>query len=493
MSDLLVTFACAGAIILLVAGAEVMRRALAVPGRITRLAVHLGGGTLVALAPLLFTARTWPAILAGLAGLILAGCTRRGWLPSLHAARPGSWGTTWFAVAALILYLAAWERPALVTIPLLVMAFADAAGVIVGEKRRQVLPLPEGFGGKSWDGSVAVFALTGLTVSLGWEAFGLGSAAAGYLVGLICAPVGAVVEALSRRGSDNLTLPLAVAFTLLLITDAAAEPLILLLTEAAALLLAAGALRWRALSPDGAAGAFLLATWLFGGGGWLWTLPLLVFFVLSSLLSQSLESVREPRPALEQKGARRDLAQVAANGGVALFIFALSAAGLPLRFAWPAFLGAVAAATADTWATELGTTFKPDARLVTTWRRVPAGTSGGVTLPGTLAAVGGAAVIGVAGFVPLPVGGMAPFALFLAATAGGVVGMFVDSLLGASYQGRWRCGVCGRITERRTHCGEPVRELRSGWGWLDNDVVNALAGLGGAGAAVLFGLLFRSL
>jgi len=484
VSDPLITLMCGAFIVLLVAGAELGRRWLEIPGRLTRLTVHVGSGALVALAPLIFSARWWPVGLAAAALVCLTVCRWQGWLPAIHAARPDSYGTSWFALATLILYLTAWSTPWLVTIPLLVMAFADAAGVILGE-RRYVLPLPEGFSGKSWDGSLAVFAVTGLTVTLGWEAFGRGSITEGLLIGLACASVGAVTEALSRRGTDNLTLPLAVAFTLLLIDGVPGQPGLILLVEGAAVLFALAAVKLRALRHDGAAGAFLIAVWLFSGGGWPWVTPLLTFFVLSSFLTLMTERIRTERPALEQKGGRRDLVQVGANGGVALLLFVLDRLGLPLYLSWPAFLGAVATAAADTWATEIGTTLRAEARLVTDFSRVPAGTSGGVTLNGTIAGALGSAVIAGVGVVLSTASDGGGLQLFAAAAVGGVVGMFADSLMGALWQGRWRCRVCGKITERREHCGKAVGERVAGLSWLDNDGVNAVAGLCGAVTAAL--------
>src|SRR5207244_11128023 len=98
--------------------------------------------------------------------------------------------------------------------------------------------------------------------------------------------------------------------------------------------------------------------------------------------------------------------------------------------------GGIAASTADTWAREIGLCSKAPPRLITarvllTRAEVRPGTSGGVTWLGTIAACVGAAVI--AGF------SMAwletqPAAIWLA----GLMGMMVDSILGATVEGRVR-------------------------------------------------------
>lgn len=169
-----------------------------------------------------------------------------------------------------------------------------------------------------------------------------------------------------------------------------------------------------------------------------------------------------------------------ANGG----LFA-AAALLSLLFPsplWPAAgAGALAAATADTWATEIGTLADRPPRSILSGDVVPPGTSGGVTLPGTLASVAGALFIAL---LALALGWGAQAAL--GALAGGVAGSTADSFLGATLQARRWCDRCDKGTERDLHaCGEPTR-LVGGVAWLGNDAVNALCALSGAlSAAVL--------
>jgi len=157
---------------------------------------------------------------------------------------------------------------------------------------------------------------------------------------------------------------------------------------------------------------------------------LLAFFVLSTLLSR--------------RGTARNERQVVANGGIA----ALAA----LAGNWTWFAGALAAATADTWATEIGSHSRTLPRLITDGSRVPAGTDGGITLLGTAGAIAGAWFI--AGLSSL----LGQRSL-VAIAAAGVAGMTIDSLLGATVQGKVR--------------------------WMDNDAVNLAATLTGAACAGL--------
>lgn len=250
-----------------------------------------------------------------------------------------------------------------------------------------------------------------------------------------------------------------------------------------AALIATAARRTRSLSASGAAAAAVVGT-LAVAAGWAWGALLILYFAFSTLLSHLGRDVKERRTAgVVVKGGERDAAQVLANGG----LFAAAALVTLVRpdVRW-IVLGAasLAASAADTWATEIGTLYGGEPRSVLApWRRVPAGTSGGVSLIGTVGAVAGALVI--AGIV-LALG----WTWFVGQRVfiGGLVGTLADSLLGATIQGRRWCDRCDRSTERLVHdCGTSTRTA-GGLAWLDNDLVNFLSNaVGGIVAALLPG------
>lgn len=248
-----------------------------------------------------------------------------------------------------------------------------------------------------------------------------------------------------------------------------------------------------ALSASGVLGAVLVGTAVFGFGGPAWGAVLVVFFASSSALSRYRQAQKESLAEKFSKGAQRDLWQALANGGLGALI-AMIYALHPAPWLWPAFLGAMAGVNADTWATELGVLAPTPPRLITTGRPVEVGTSGGVSLRGSAAALAGAALIGALGAAyALGVDRAAGSALALlyAVTLGGLLASLFDSLLGASVQRIYYCDHCRKETERRLHrCGNITRPLR-GWGWLDNDWVNFLSsGVGAIAATGLWGTLF---
>ena len=130
-----------------------------------------------------------------------------------------------------------------------------------------------------------------------------------------------------------------------------------------------------------------------------------------------------------------------ANGGFATLCITLGR-----RRGGGGFLGALSAAGADTWATELGMLARRSPRLITTLRPVVAGTSGGITPEGLLASLAGATSVGAAwsllggGSRGVPV-----------AVVAGMCGSLVDSLLGATLQALYRCPACGALIEEPLH------------------------------------------
>ncbi|MDQ3515827.1 MAG: DUF92 domain-containing protein [Gemmatimonadota bacterium] len=239
------------------------------------------------------------------------------------------------------------------------------------------------------------------------------------------------------------------------------------------------AARARLLSGSGGAAAAIIGA-VAVAAGWSWGIILVVFFALTSALS-TLGTTRkhELTRSVLAKSGNRDAVQVLSNGGV----FAFAAAGslvAPSDFWLAAGAGAIAAAAADSWATEIGVAFGGEPRSISSGTPLPRGISGGVTAAGTLGGAAGAAVM--AGTV-LIIGWSVPVAI--AAAFAGVLGMIIDSILGATLQVRRICSTCGTGTEQSVHtCGSST-QIFHGVRWMENDMVNTLATLSGAVVAVI--------
>ena len=209
--------------------------------------------------------------------------------------------------------------------------------------------------------------------------------------------------------------------------------------------LTARVLRW--LTTDGAVAAVIVGALVYASGGWAHG-GLLVLFVATSSVLTRWQAARKPHP---EHTAGRNAAQVLANGAVATV---LSVSGTVHQAPWVdiAFAGAIAASTADTWATEIGLLAASPPRLLTTGQISPRGQSGAITWLGTLAgSVGAAGTAAVASlWIHTPL-----FPVW----AAGIAAMLIDSLLGATVEGRPR--------------------------WITNDAVNLLATAVGASLAAV--------
>lgn len=260
----------------------------------------------------------------------------------------------------------------------------------------------------------------------------------------------------------------------------------LLVGAISAVAIAVFSFRMRFLTAGGALCQAALGFVLLGVGGWQWTIPILIFFLSSSILSRIHRHQRSRIESSFSKTSTRDAVQVLANGGVA-GLCVLGNYLVPDAGWYVAYAGSTATVTADTWGTEVGTLFGGPPRLITNFRRVAPGRSGGLTVAGTLAGVIGAAAIFLSAFAWLTPD---PLALLIPVVLGGVFGTLLDSLLGATIQVQFSCNICGGIVERTEHCGQFAVRV-AGFRRMTNDMVNFAAAIFGGGCCYLIRLLAR--
>jgi len=177
-----------------------------------------------------------------------------------------------------------------------------------------------------------------------------------------------------------------------------------------------------------------LLTLVFGGVGWF--AVLIAFFGIGGLSAKYRYEEKRSRGVAEDNEGARGSGNVLGNAAVALIAvigFAASAEfpvdGALFRFA---FTGSLAAAMSDTLSSEIGVLFDRP-RLITTLQRVEPGTDGGITWQGYLVGVVGVGV--VAGVAVALFGFDRPALAAATVVCGGVAGMTVDSVLGATIEG----------------------------------------------------------
>jgi uncharacterized protein (TIGR00297 family) len=296
--------------------------------------------------------------------------------------------------------------------------------------------------------------------------------------------VATVVEAASSRGLDNVTVPISSAALIYYLFSQTSDPAMwLALSIPLAALFSLLALALKALNPAGTVAAFVVGTLVFAIGRVNGALALVTFFITSSLLSRIRTASKCKARDLSEKGVTRDMGQALANGGVPLILLIASMFN-PCWWSYMFFLAALASATADTWATEIGTLFRAKPFSIRSFSRVPPGSSGAVSGAGTAAAATGSSVIALfAGFYG-QTGGFSLFS-FIAVAVSGFAGCIVDSLLGATAQAQFGSPEGGLI-ESPSDGAQLVRGVY----WMRNDMVNFISS---ASAAVICWFIFLTL
>ncbi|WP_416235060.1 TIGR00297 family protein [Methanobrevibacter sp.] len=194
------------------------------------------------------------------------------------------------------------------------------------------------------------------------------------------------------------------------------------------LLLVVGAFTYnrKALDLWGTLAMIIMGIIIIFSAGINWLLLILIFLILSLIATRQSKYYKQNLGIYEGK---RTAKNVISNGVVAFIMAAFGGYYLPLV---GGFIGAIATATADTLASEIGILQKP--RLITTMRKVAPGTDGAVSVLGTVVGIIGAAIIGFSAFLLGIISD--PILSLKIAVISGTIGCFMDSILGAVFERR---------------------------------------------------------
>jgi uncharacterized protein (TIGR00297 family) len=437
-------------------------------GEIARKAVHMGVG-LIAFS-LHYLGPFYAAILAAVAlasniFLLPRIGGRKLWRDAEHQSGT-SLGIILYPLAVLLLILAFYWRLEVAAAAWGILAFGDGMASLVGMSMgRSKLPWNPR---KSWAGTIAYvfFGTLASTVLLIWtprdHTYSLGFALA---VCFATSVVAAALESLPQGLDDNIGVPLVSGLFLLglVLTEGRWNEffhqeglaLRLLLAVLVNVALAGAAYAARTVDLSGVVAGFLVGFVIYLFLDWRGYLLLLTFFVIGSACTKfGYKRKAAAKLAQENKG-RRGMRHALANAGVATACAVFAAlTPYPVVFAL-AFAGAFATAAADTASSEIGQLLGRRTFLITTFRPVPRGTEGAVSLEGTLAGVFASLVIAAIG------AGMDLFPWK------GVLAVVIAAFLGTTFE-----SVVGAALEKRR--------------LLDNEALNFLNTLVGALIAAAF-------
>ncbi len=233
-----------------------------------------------------------------------------------------------------------------------------------------------------------------------------------------------------------------------------------------------------------------IVVWYTGGPG---AFALLLFFLVSASIATKYKyKAKESAGVAQESKGMRNWKNVIYSGLIPT-LFSIGGYispnfGInPMLFTY-GFIGAVATTTADTLASEIGVFSKSKPRLITNLRRkVPRGTIGAVSTLGEYVALFSSLAIGIMAYIFAMIGIIpvsASIMVIIIATVAGFIGCNTDSLIGAVFQAKYQCTVCGKITDKTIHCGKPTI-YRRGFKRVDNTVVNFTSSTLGATIAII--------
>jgi uncharacterized protein (TIGR00297 family) len=354
----------------------------------------------------------------------------------------GGHGIIWYPLAVLLLLLIFPGRLDIVASAWGILAIGDGIATLAGRA----------LGGPRWpwnrektvSGSAA-FAIAGAAagVFLAWWCRPAvpSTPALAFTIGapILAAAAAALVETIPVRLDDNLSVPATAGATLWLASLVSMAQLPAALELATTRLPAAVVLnlfvawaghRVRTVSAPGAVAGALIGLTIFLGTGWQGWVLLLLTFIAASIASRLGLERKMLLGIAEDRGGRRGPGNAIANTGVAAVAAVVALTGTPADAARLAFAAALVAGGSDTIASEVGKAWGRRTWSVTSLRHVPPGTSGAMSLEGTVAGVVGALGLGAAavalGLVPQPW----LWAIVIGATAGSLL----ESWLGATLE-----------------------------------------------------------
>lgn len=414
--------------------------------------LHIGAISISAISVLFFN-RNELLLIIGIAIPILAFAVFSGFFKDEKSGRK-SFGILFFALSffALVFFFGE-AQPELVFYPMFILAWADGLATVVGYKfgKTKLDFSPEG---KTVEGTCTFFLVAFIVLFFGKYVHPLYDLKISWQFALYVSAFLALLEALSIKSFDNIWVPGAVAYWLLL--SSIDETLVYSL---AIPVLAFFAFRQNWLTSGGATAATLL--------GWIFLINPNPEFMVFPILFFLIGSILSKLPGHSEEASDRNANQVFANGGIpALFFMAY--------FVWqdPVFMVAgisgFAFALSDTAASEIGIRMGGQHFRIIGGRKVDPGLSGAVTLSGSLTGLFFACFIAAVALLPI-----FEFSLvhcFIIAVAG-VSGNIADSLIGDWLQAKYR-DEDGAIREYSVDRDEkPIR----GYRWITNGTTNFLA------------------
>ena len=409
---------------------------------------------------------------------LLAVSYKKSLMPMISSEGDNAPGTVYYAVAMTVMSVITYFVPSMMYpfgIGVFCTSFGDGFAGVVGQSIPSKVN-PKVYENKTLFGAVANFAVSlGVAVAMS-SIFDMGITLPACVA---IAVLSLELELFTKKGLDNITITLGTSLLAFCFVNFGATSNYIVPILVTPLIIALASKK-NSLTFDGVIAAIILDVVISISLGNFGFVILLAFFALGILTDKIKKAgeKREQKATCHKKtrGETRNCIQVISNGGVggvASLLYLLTGERMFLI----AFVASVCEALADTAASGIGSLSKT-AFDVFRMKRCDKGLSGGVSIIGTVASLIGALLIAlIAMFF-----GAITLTEVLIVSLCGFLGCAFDSLLGSVAQIKYKCALCGKITEKRTHC-ENTAVYYSGLKFVDNNTVNFLGTLFAASLA----------
>ena len=427
--------------------------------QIFRAIIHSIVGIGVSISPFLFETFFHPIFLAIIFLLINLFSYKNNKLKSFHNVNRDSLGTIFFPISFIILAIPFWENKYFITSSFMILAISDPLASIVGNfyKKAHFYKISKEI--KSIEGSLIMFLSTStILILLSDHIFDKLNIIDLTITILMCSIFITISESISTKGSDNLSIPLTVFIFIEMFNFLNDSKNIIQFSLIISIIVCSLFYFYRKnhLSLSGFLSASLMAALITGLGGSFYLIPIIIFFISSTIISKLGNSTKH------KISINRSVSQVISNGGIPLLICVINHF-YQHDILYFAFLASVAAANSDTWGTEIGKFSKVRPVDIISRVTLPKGESGGITNIGLLGSVIGSFIIGISGYLFIN-----SLKYVLLVSISGCLGAIFDSILGSTLQGRFisRDGLI--ISEEK----KDNNYLITGTIFFNNDFVN---------------------
>ena len=437
----------------------------------SRRTVHVFVGLIISSSPLIFSSNFYPFTIGLSFVFINLFALKVNALNGIHSQKRKSYGTIYFPLSFSIITFFFWEREDFIILSFLILSLSDSLAGYIGSKSYSAKKFRIWYDTKTFQGTLTFFITTSIILFIGIYYLKDYSWTQSLLFVLVISIFTTISEIVSKKGSDNLSIPLVCMLMMISLEEQfiiQQEPKVFLLLTAQLIFMTAILYLSKiigALSLSGFLSASTVGCLLILYGIQFHFVLLASFFTLSLALNLLIKKII----IFKSKHSKRNVVQVLCNGGIPLLLCIISYFKQNPHFHY-LFAASVATAMADTWATEFGKLSKVKPISIISLEKVSHGLSGGITLIGIIGSLIGSIIVGLLSNNLIYIEHYLTFGIILC----GFFGSIIDSILGDIIQSKY-------ITPAGEIIDGPTKDsvLISGYSFVDNNFVNFIATITG--------------